>query len=118
MSAAAQRPCSHPGCGALTRDGRCEKHPRMPWVKAAPVKRTLVGRRLQRTRERKRLEDPLCVECRKLGLVEAWTILDHIVPIEEGGGDEWSNLQGLCELHSDAKTAREAQRGRQRADSH
>src|SRR3954468_11966064 len=29
MAQAARRPCTHPGCGALTDTGRCEKHPRL-----------------------------------------------------------------------------------------
>ena len=35
MPSAAPRPCSHPGCGGLVRDGtgRCPKHPKQSWAK-------------------------------------------------------------------------------------
>lgn len=36
------------------------------------------------------------------------TQLDHIIPLELGGADDATNLQGLCEEHHAAKTKREA----------
>jgi len=35
------------------------------------------------------------------------TEVDHIVPLSQGGPDEWDNLQGLCHDCHAAKTARE-----------
>lgn len=39
-------------------------------------------------------------------------IRDHVVPLAEGGPDVRENTQPLCQACSDAKTAREAKRGR------
>lgn len=66
-------------------------------------------------REQRKQEQPLCVQCRDLGLVKLWDVLDHIVPLEEGGTNDPDNLQGLCHDHHNAKTERERQRGLQRA---
>lgn len=71
MPSAAPRPCSHPGCGALVRDGtgRCPSHPRQVWAKKADAPKRVTGRRLQRMREQLMREQPLCVECQKVGIV-------------------------------------------------
>ena len=118
MATAAPRPCSHPGCGVLVRDGtaRCPKHPKQAWVRnrPAPIKR-LSGRPLQRLRAKSKEQNPLCVQCQAAGFVRLWDVLDHIVPLEEGGTNDESNLQGLCHDCHDEKTERERQRGIQRA---
>ncbi|WP_287919908.1 HNH endonuclease [Comamonas sp.] len=114
MPSAAPRPCSHPGCGVLVRDGtgRCPKHPKQAWSRnrPAPIKR-LAGRALQRLREQRKQENPLCVDCSTLGVVRLWDVLDHTVSLEEGGTNDPSNMQGLCHEHHDAKTELERQRG-------
>jgi len=57
--------------------------------------------------------DPLCAECRKASppRVTLATQRDHIVPLAEGGTDDDSNIQGLCDDCHRAKTARESARG-------
>lgn len=41
--------------------------------------------------------------------------VDHIIPLAEGGDRySWDNLQSLCEPHHQAKTNRDAQRGKVR----
>jgi len=59
-------------------------------------------------------EQPLCVLCMKEGRTTVATIRDHIIPLAEGGPDDETNEQPLCQACSDAKTAVEAQRGRER----
>ena len=52
-------------------------------------------------------KNPLCAECLKVGRTEAATHTDHINPIDKGG--DWfseANLQGLCMIHHNRKTAR------------
>ena len=40
---------------------------------------------------------PLCAECLKNGVITPAVIVDHIVPIAEGGAElDESNLQSLC----------------------
>jgi len=116
MPRAAPRPCSLRGCTALVKDGsgRCEKHPREPWVKTTPTKR-ITGRRLQAMRANLFSRHPLCVICLVNDRVSVATQRDHIKPLAEGGADDETNEQALCEPCHDAKSEKEAQRGRQRA---
>lgn len=116
MPISAPRPCSFPTCSVLVRDGsgRCAKHPREQWQRAKPTKR-ITGRRLQAMRAALFAREPLCAECTRQGRVTPATQRDHIIPLAEGGVDDETNEQGLCEPCHDEKSAREAVRGRRRA---
>lgn len=59
-------------------------------------------------------KDPLCAECKRNGLVRLATQRDHITSLAEGGLDEESNTQGLCDDCHEAKSLAEALRGRGR----
>ena len=54
---------------------------------------------------------PLCIRCKQIGITMPATIVDHIVPIIQGG-DKWNenNLQPLCYVHHGKKTARDGNR--------
>ena len=112
MVAAAAKPCSYPGCGALSSDGRCAKHPREAWTQTYSQVKRVRGRALQRRRETFFRAHPLCAACERNGRVAAAAILDHVIALAEGGSDEPSNWQGLCQACSDAKTKDESTRGR------
>ncbi|WP_367847019.1 HNH endonuclease [Rhodoferax sp. WC2427] len=117
MPQAAAKPCSHPGCGVLVRDGssRCAKHPRPQWTKKPTATKRITGRKLQAMRADLFRRAPLCVACKALGVVMLATQRDHIIPLAEGGADDQSNEQGLCDACHDAKSLTEASRGRHRA---
>ena len=66
------------------------------------------GRRWMTIRARYLREHPLCVECQRRGYAIPATELDHIIPLIDGGKDDPSNYQGLCETHHKEKTAEEA----------
>ncbi len=105
------KPCRHPGCPALTRDGWCDKHkPKHQRRESAeyhgwyslPIW-TGDLRPAQLARE------PFCGECAKEGKRVYATVVDHVIPVR---GD-WSrfsdptNHQSLCKRHHDIKTAKE-----------
>ena len=48
-----------------------------------------------------------CAACAGAGRVTPARCVDHIVPKEDGGGDEMMNLQALCQRCHDVKTATE-----------
>lgn len=52
--------------------------------------------------------NPLCCMCHSEGRTTAGAEVDHITPLWQGGADDESNYQTLCEPHHKAKTAREA----------
>ncbi|MGI4846839.1 MAG: HNH endonuclease [Janthinobacterium lividum] len=55
-----------------------------------------------RTRIRKQFSD-ICQSCKRPG-----RIVDHIIPLWDGGTNADSNLQTLCKTCHDAKSEREA----------
>jgi 5-methylcytosine-specific restriction enzyme A len=117
MPTAAPRPCTHPGCGALVRDGsgRCAKHPREAWKKAPTATKRITGRKLQAMRASLFARHPLCAECERHGRVTLATQRDHIVSLEEGGPDDETNEQGLCYDCHEVKSKAERERGQRRA---
>lgn len=58
--------------------------------------------------------EPLCVQCKAEGRACIATQRDHRIPLAEGGLDDESNEQALCDACHDAKSALEAMRGRRR----
>ena len=50
--------------------------------------------------------------CNAKGLVTVATQRDHIVALEEGGADDSSNEQGLCDSCHEAKSLAEALKAR------
>lgn len=114
MAKSAPKPCNHPGCGVLVRDGtsRCPKHPRETWAKKPTETKRVTGRKLQAMRERLFTEKPLCAECQRQGRVTLAAQRDHIKPLAEGGSDDDSNVQGLCIACHAEKSRQESARGR------
>lgn len=117
MASKPLRPCKHPGCPALTRDGWCPQHkPKHQRGTSAeyhgwymlPIWR-------DRLRPDHLLREPFCRECAKRGIRTPATVVDHVVPFR---GD-WSlfvdpaNHQSLCKYHHDQKTMREQLEKRQ-----
>ena len=105
------RPCRVAGCPSpAVIAGRCRKHARdirreydkdRPNAAQRGYDRAWRGIRASYLREH-----PYCSECNAPA-----TDVDHIVPREQGGSDEWANLQALCHRHHSAKTMRESVRG-------
>lgn len=108
------RPCRHPGCSALVRDGYCGAHqPKRTDDRSEEAKswhwmyRT--DKWLRELRPEQLLREPFCRECSRNGLRVRATDVDHIEPHR---GD-WSkftdrnNLQSLCHACHSRKTAEE-----------
>lgn len=57
------------------------------------------------TKKYRRL-NPLCIHCLKEGKTTMTEVVDHRIPIRQGG-DKWNsdNLQGLCHYHHNRKSA-------------
>lgn len=90
---------------------------RKPWARDARHEDKRVrGRKGQRIRRRVLEEEPLCRMCLAEGRTSASVVVDHVVPLSQGGSDDRANKQGLCDPCHDAKTQREAAEGRRRAD--
>lgn len=97
------KPCRHPGCPELTREIFCDKHRKEENKIYNQYKRDELSRTFYRTKQwqdirRIKLNNsPFCEECMKNGKVVLGKIVDHIVPIKQGGAPyDLSNLQTLC----------------------
>ncbi len=58
----------------------------------------------KRTRDRILAFEPFCRHCTAQGLTILATEVDHVIPKDEGGTDDDSNLCPLCHSHHVTKT--------------
>ena len=106
------RPCRHPGCPELTREGYCPSHkPAKAPRRSSAQWHGWYGLPIWKNdlRPTQLLREPFCRECAKAGRRTPATGVDHVRPHR---GD-WAkfidpaNHQSLCKHHHDQKTARE-----------
>ena len=106
------RPCRHPGCPELTREGYCPKHKPKPAARRASAEYHgwySLPVWTDDLRPAQLLREPFCRECAKHGERVRATVVDHVKPHR---GDwalfvDTANHQSLCKHHHDQKTARE-----------
>lgn len=108
-----KKPCSFSGCPNLTQARFCDEHKK--FYQSYEVS----GRRdklkfydtpfWKRTRNRILKAEPLCRSCKKHDVITAAVLVDHIIPIEQGGAAySFENLQPMCSLCHQKKRAFEA----------
>ncbi|HNB69181.1 HNH endonuclease [Accumulibacter sp.] len=121
MPIAAARPCRHPGCGQLVRDGSgyCLAHEseRKVGTFSDPNRGSRhqrgYGSRWDVARKRILERDAgLCQVCLSNGQVTVATQVDHIIPKCNGGEDGDDNLQAICKPCHQAKTASESRQAK------
>ena len=114
------RGCAQTGCPELTRDPSCycPEHKKLHQTRQDERRGSSsergYGARWQRVRKHFLNLNPVCEECYKKGIAEPATTVDHIVPHKGNMELFWDqeNLQSLCKLHHDRKTATESGWGR------
>jgi len=116
MPISAPTPCRHPGCGAvLAKPGYCPAHRGAVHRDYGRARRSFdselgfyQSKNWREVRAVLLRDQPLCVRCEAAGRLVAAKVVDHIVPIKEGGARFGrSNLQPLCVACHNRKTARE-----------
>lgn len=85
----------------------------MSTARLAPLQTATVERKRGSAgvRDRNRIKERdcgLCQECKRKGRVGIGRLVDHRIPLWDGGSDEDENKQSLCFACHDAKTAIEA----------
>lgn len=96
------RLCAEPGCPALVRHGRCQKHTPPRNETARSLRRGATGWDRQRRNREMLSREPWCGLCGRMA-----TEIDHVIPLAKGGTDATANLQPLCASCHKAKTGRE-----------
>lgn len=105
-----KKPCAYPGCPNLT-DGRyCEKHKSLVdhiynTYKRDPQTNERYGKNWKKIRASFLKNHPFCELCRREGRTTQATMVHHILPVRNGGGNDEENLMALCKschsrLHS------------------
>ncbi len=105
------RPCKHPGCAELTREGWCPGHRPKHRRKRSADYHSWYSKPIwtDDLRPAQLLREPFCRECAKQNARVYASVVDHIVPFR----GNWqlfidpTNHQSLCKSHHDQKTARE-----------
>lgn len=121
--------CGEPGCSTLTTEGRCPKHQRVPWAgrddKAVRYDGISSGRWRTLKRTVTNRDNGCCYACGNAqddatgdDPAPRPFVLDHKVPVSEGGSARnLDNLGLLCPPCDQAKSRAEAERGNLRRRS-
>ncbi|WP_431471940.1 HNH endonuclease [Nonlabens sp. SCSIO 43208] len=91
-----------------------------PWVKEYKQQERTVdnskfynSRTWRKTRKLFLENNPLCIHCERLGVTTPANVVDHIIPISEGGDKlNTKNLQPLCKKCHEKKSASESAKKR------
>lgn len=112
-----KRPCSYPSCPRLVEGRYCEEHQRLVDKQYNQYARDNFSKSFYkspewiRARKLQLQSHPLCAECLKNGKYTKATMVDHIVPIKQGGSKfDSENLQSLCWACHSRKSAEEGSR--------
>ncbi|MDR9857860.1 HNH endonuclease [Paenibacillus sp. VCA1] len=110
MPSKARRPCSYPGCPALTSEGsRCNEHRRaVDRSRGTAAERGYDGK-WRKARAEYLRNHPLCKHCQDNNKLTEATRVDHIIPHKGNRQLFWdrNNWQPLCESCHNRKTAKE-----------
>jgi 5-methylcytosine-specific restriction enzyme A len=92
-------------------NGRCAEHATSSGQYTRPDRGTTTeqgyGWEWQKLREAYLRDNPYCVQCMSDGVITAARVVDHIVPLRQGGSSDAGNLQALCDRCHNRKRQRE-----------
>ncbi len=93
--------CAVHGCGELTHAGRCAKH-RAEREKERRERETWRDYNSAEWKRNRATVLRLEPQCRACG--EPATVVDHVVPLQDGGTHDVANLRPLCKRCHDRRT--------------
>lgn len=110
-------PCRYPGCPKLTEGRYCEEHKKIEdnnynkYQRNKETQRFYQSKEWKELRKLKLISQPMCEECLRSGKYVRARMVDHIVPIRQGGALlDIANLQSLCWSCHSRKSAKEGSR--------
>jgi 5-methylcytosine-specific restriction protein A len=97
-----KKPCGHRGCPKLTRGRYCEEHAKLKAKQynrfhRDPDSYKRYGGAWKKIRAAFLKANPLCELCRERGRFTPATLVHHKRKLTDGGTNDWSNLQALCD---------------------
>jgi len=107
-----KKPCKHPRCPELTNKSYCPKHSKLYEKQRGYPNERGYDSKWRAIRRRYLIAYPLCLECMRTGGLEPATEVHHIVPIRDGGTNDYGNLVSLCKSCHSKITARDGGFGR------
>ena len=115
------RPCTTQGCpdAAMAGGSRCDKHQRAKWSddtsrmmerpELRESKRFYDSALWKGFRRQKLILEPWCERCKREGRVTLAQLVDHVVPIRQGGERlSLNNAASLCHQCHNSKRAEES----------
>ena len=97
------KPCAYPGCPRLVDSGKqyCEEHELEARRSYDKYERSddvhkRYGRKWTEVRNKYISAHPFCEKCWERGIATLADEVHHIVPVDQDGSDEESNLMSLC----------------------
>lgn len=112
-----KKPCAYPDCPELTHGYYCDKHKKQMDADYNKNRRDKVSQKFyqssawQNLKKLKLATNPLCEECQRNGKLVPAKMVDHIVPIKQGGEPlAINNLQSLCWSCHSRKSVKEGSR--------
>lgn len=96
-----KKPCAYSGCPKLTYGRYCEEHEKLTRkhyekYKRNPATKKRYGAHWKRIRDAYVKQHPVCEMCKKRGIHTSTQEVHHIIPLAEGGSNDWDNLMSLC----------------------
>ena len=114
-----RRPCRKEGCKNLCEYGQqyCREHQLQQYKEYNKYNRDKEAQKFydskawRSTRMQQLRYKPLCEECLRNGIYTPATLVDHIIPIKDGGAKlDFDNLQSLCQVCHEKKSIQEGSR--------
>lgn len=120
MPWSAPKPCVAPGCPRLAERGKryCSRHAYLENKNRGenhdPRHSKKYGKKWQQIRMLYFSTHPYCERCAKGGVMREAEEVHHIIPLNDGGTNDFSNLQSLCrkchaETHAELGTRKRKQ---------
>ena len=96
-----KHPCSYPGCPELTHERYCDKHNKQRNKEYERYgrkykKHERYGSSWKKIRDKYAASHPYCEECFINGVMVPMEHVHHVIPLEEGGTNDFDNLMSLC----------------------
>ena len=115
MPRSPKKPCRFPGCPKLTDGSYCPEHQkavnkRYNKYERDPECNKRYGSEWQKIRAAYIRRHPLCEECLKHGRLTPVQEVHHVVPLADGGTNDFDNLMSLCKSCHSSISARIGQR--------